>query len=134
MNSIYSFFFNTENTQEIIPQPFSVNYVREVSAVTLFYLKFITFASKLSKLYNLIAAYGKLTQMKGHMKWDHGDIPRTKPQKRPYLCSICGQGFVAKSGLKLHLMRHNNMRPFKCTESGCEKSFVTTRERNDHLR
>lgn len=86
-----------------------------------------------SKLKNQIVAFGTLIKRRRHLR-HHENKLKYRPQIKKHLCPICGQGFAATTALTAHLMRHNNLRPFKCTESECDKTFVTKGELEGHLR
>ncbi|XP_043189980.1 zinc finger protein draculin-like isoform X6 [Amphibalanus amphitrite] len=55
--------------------------------------------------------------LKSHIAVSH----EGKKPKKPFVCDICQQGFVCKSGLELHKSRHGNERKFKCKL--CDKAF-----------
>jgi len=59
-----------------------------------------------------------------HYKVDH-------PDSNPYLCSICGLGFVTKSSLYNHRMCHKNQKQHKCDH--CGKEFNRRDSFNEHV-
>eukprot|EP00090_Calanus_glacialis_P009775 TRINITY_DN18185_c0_g1_i1.p1 TRINITY_DN18185_c0_g1~~TRINITY_DN18185_c0_g1_i1.p1 ORF type:complete len:1354 (+),score=313.68 TRINITY_DN18185_c0_g1_i1:64-4125(+) len=59
-----------------------------------------------------------------HYKVDH-------PDSNPYLCSICGLGFVTKSSLYNHRMCHKNQKQHKCEH--CGKEFNRRDSFNEHV-
>ncbi|KAJ8682037.1 hypothetical protein QAD02_017829 [Eretmocerus hayati] len=40
-------------------------------------------------------------------------------------CDRCGKMFQNKSNLKIHMLTHSGVKPFKCKESGCKAAFTT---------
>jgi len=59
-----------------------------------------------------------------HYKIDH-------PDSNPYLCSICGLGFVTKSSLYNHRMCHKDQKQHKCEH--CGKEFNRRDSFNEHV-
>ena len=59
-----------------------------------------------------------------HYKIDH-------PNSNPYLCSICGIGFVTKSSLYNHRMCHKDQKQHKCEH--CGKEFNRRDSFNEHV-
>ena len=59
-----------------------------------------------------------------HYKVDH-------PESNPYLCSVCGQGFITKNSLYNHRMCHKNSKIHKCDH--CGKEFNRRDSFNEHL-
>ena len=46
------------------------------------------------------------------------------------LCDVCNKTFV---DLKIHMRKHTGERPFRCTESECDKAFATSSQLRDHM-
>ncbi|XP_030749206.1 uncharacterized protein LOC115877185 isoform X2 [Sitophilus oryzae] len=40
-------------------------------------------------------------------------------------CARCGKHFQNKSNLKIHMLTHSGIKPFKCTEDNCNAAFTT---------
>ncbi|XP_066595787.1 uncharacterized protein [Prorops nasuta] len=40
-------------------------------------------------------------------------------------CDRCGKMFQNKSNLKIHMLTHSGVKPFKCKENGCKAAFTT---------
>ena len=68
----------------------------------------------------------KLTQ---HMKV-HGLGP--KNERFPCSWPACGQYCASEQALTEHLNRHQNIRPFVCQFTGCDKSYFTSFELRQH--
>lgn len=51
-----------------------------------------------------------------------------------YACEVCKKAFVTMPKLKRHMLIHDGIRPFKCTEPGCGKGFTTNSNLNVHRR
>ncbi|XP_075216264.1 uncharacterized protein LOC142321774 [Lycorma delicatula] len=71
-------------------------------------------------------------------QWDTYEV--IKGQQRAWFCPIeqCDAIFNKLSSLKIHILTHYKLRPFKCNFSGCEWSFYTNfrlkRHKETHLR
>ncbi|XP_077978681.1 uncharacterized protein LOC144434099 [Glandiceps talaboti] len=50
---------------------------------------------------------------------------------RPFVCKECGKGFSQKGGLKTHMMIHTKVRPFVCQE--CGKGFCQKGNLKTHM-
>ncbi|XP_041664804.1 gastrula zinc finger protein XlCGF57.1-like [Cheilinus undulatus] len=57
--------------------------------------------------------------------------PKMDDVDKPYLCLVCGKRFLRRLGLKLHMMRHAEVKPFHC--SICNKGFVKRSEMMNHM-
>lgn len=60
----------------------------------------------------------------------HRIIVHTDPKDFKYLCTECGSKFPSSGGLKVHMLRHKNVRNFTCHM--CDKSFCTKAEMQRH--
>uniref|UniRef100_A0A1Q3FT25 Putative c2h2-type zn-finger protein n=1 Tax=Culex tarsalis TaxID=7177 RepID=A0A1Q3FT25_CULTA len=60
--------------------------------------------------------------------------PPDSSTTRPYLCELCGKTYTQSSHLWQHLRFHNGVRPFKCPEVGCNRSFTIRPDLKDHIR
>ncbi|KAG4079851.1 hypothetical protein HA402_014982 [Bradysia odoriphaga] len=49
-------------------------------------------------------------------------------------CEFCGKIFDKNQSLQYHLNRHNDVKPFACTEPFCDKSFYSPMNRKSHIR
>ncbi|CAN8003438.1 unnamed protein product [Ixodes hexagonus] len=54
------------------------------------------------------------------------------PQKRRFVCELCGHGFLQSSDLNRHRLIHSAERQFQCTV--CERTFSDRSSRNRHER
>ena len=52
--------------------------------------------------------------------------------KQPFLCGVCGAGYVRAHELKMHLRKHTGLRPFSCVE--CGASFASSSNLIRHQR
>ena len=52
--------------------------------------------------------------------------------KQPFLCGVCGAGYLRAQQLKMHLRKHTGLRPFSCVE--CGASFASSSNLIRHQR
>ncbi|XP_053147464.1 zinc finger protein 397-like isoform X4 [Hemicordylus capensis] len=57
---------------------------------------------------------------------------RTHAEEKPYECSVCGKGFLSRSGVIIHMRIHSTEKPYNC--SGCSKSFRRSSHLHTHSR
>ncbi|XP_011647293.1 zinc finger protein Xfin-like [Pogonomyrmex barbatus] len=50
---------------------------------------------------------------------------------KKYLCDICPKKFYRREHLKIHVAKHNMVKPYKCTR--CTKRFIKEEQLNNHL-
>ncbi|XP_024889851.1 zinc finger protein 91-like [Temnothorax curvispinosus] len=50
---------------------------------------------------------------------------------KKYLCDICPKKFYRREHLKIHVAKHNMIKPYKCTR--CTKRFIKEEQLNNHL-
>ncbi|XP_012542969.2 zinc finger protein 26 isoform X2 [Monomorium pharaonis] len=50
---------------------------------------------------------------------------------KKYLCDICPKKFYRREHLKIHVAKHNMIKPYKCTR--CSKRFIKEEQLNNHL-
>ncbi|EGI67781.1 Zinc finger protein 112-like protein [Acromyrmex echinatior] len=50
---------------------------------------------------------------------------------KKYLCEICPKKFYRREHLKIHVAKHNMIKPYKCTR--CSKRFIKEEQLNNHL-
>lgn len=62
--------------------------------------------------------------MKEHVRLQHSIAPEE------HLCPTCGKTFSKRGTLRAHLRRHNDQKPFQCTE--CPQGFATKIELQTH--
>ncbi|KAJ8041061.1 hypothetical protein HOLleu_11764 [Holothuria leucospilota] len=54
--------------------------------------------------------------------------------EKPFACSKCGKRFVFKAKLDRHVTTvHSLVKPFVCTEQGCDKAFTRKDKLKDHM-
>ena len=53
------------------------------------------------------------SQMRKHMLQIH-----TENDKKPFICELCGKGFINKQKLKYHMNTHTGNKPFVCDLCG----------------
>ncbi|GAB6029798.1 hypothetical protein CHUAL_005512 [Chamberlinius hualienensis] len=63
---------------------------------------------------------GSKAALQRHLKEVH-----QKDQNIAATCDRCGKTFQNKSNLKIHMLTHSGVKPFKCTENGCFAAFTT---------
>ncbi|KAG8240011.1 hypothetical protein J437_LFUL019523, partial [Ladona fulva] len=51
-------------------------------------------------------------------------------KQKLHKCGICHKSFSVKKSLVVHLTKHSDERPFRC--SACDKTFKTKGVRRDH--
>ncbi|XP_045184300.2 zinc finger protein 271-like [Mercenaria mercenaria] len=65
----------------------------------------------------------------------HGNLKRhllTHSRIKPFVCSVCGEGFTRKDGLRVHIYSvHTGYRPYSC--SVCQKTFTTKQHLKTHV-
>lgn len=72
--------------------------------------------------------FKKYHQAKHHLRTHYSD-------ERNVVCHLCGDKFVLNAELNKHIFnRHNEVRPFKCAQEKCEKSFKNRNALKVHLR
>lgn len=57
-------------------------------------------------------------------------IKHGQTHNKPYLCTLCGQRFLRKDYLRVHMRRHTGFKPFKCRF--CEKAFPRSTDLTIH--
>lgn len=72
---------------------------------------------------------GSRAALQRHLKEVHEKQP-----DRNYLCSNCGKNFQNKSNLKIHMLTHSGIKPFKCSVDGCAAAFTTKQCLQSHYR
>ncbi|KAK5642149.1 hypothetical protein RI129_008316 [Pyrocoelia pectoralis] len=63
---------------------------------------------------------GSRAALQRHMKEVHN-----KQLNGACACSRCGKLFQNKSNLKIHMLTHSGIKPFRCTEGSCNAAFTT---------
>jgi uncharacterized Zn-finger protein len=53
---------------------------------------------------------------------------------RPYKCTVCGNGFMRSTTLKVHQRIHSGERPYVCSYPGCNRSFTESGNLNTHIK
>ncbi|KAJ5111764.1 hypothetical protein NUU61_001394 [Penicillium alfredii] len=51
-----------------------------------------------------------------------------------YICDLCQTPFPRKAGVVTHLRSHTGERPFRCSNTGCGKTFTTQSNKRRHER
>ncbi|XP_061748825.1 zinc finger protein 892-like isoform X3 [Nerophis ophidion] len=57
---------------------------------------------------------------------------RTHTDKRPFICSVCGQAFLSMASWTEHTRTHSGEKPFAC--SVCDQSFSVKANLRSHMR
>ncbi|KAL1513230.1 hypothetical protein ABEB36_002666 [Hypothenemus hampei] len=63
---------------------------------------------------------GSRAALQRHLKEVHD-----KQQDNSCSCSVCGKYFQNKSNLKIHMLTHSGIKPFKCVMEECTSAFTT---------
>lgn len=63
---------------------------------------------------------GSRAALQRHLKEVHN-----KDQNIAATCDRCGKTFQNKSNLKIHMLTHSGVKPFRCIENGCMAAFTT---------
>ncbi|CRK98349.1 CLUMA_CG011709, isoform A [Clunio marinus] len=58
----------------------------------------------------------------------------THTLERNLLCGKCGKTFAHKKSFEMHMLAHDDVRPFPCTHEGCSKKFRAKNKLVIHLR
>jgi uncharacterized Zn-finger protein len=59
---------------------------------------------------------------------------RRKHEYQPYTCNECFKPLAGKAEMKRHFLTHPGGRPFRCSYTGCDKSFARRDTARDHER
>ena len=93
------------------------------------------FQSNTKKLTHVAYIHGQLYMfLKEDPDIDLSEYKQTKDivkEIKIYPCTICGTVFRKKTGLKNHVIYHNDARPFSCTI--CDKAFKTQYDVKKHM-
>jgi uncharacterized Zn-finger protein len=49
-------------------------------------------------------------------------------------CQLCDKSFYRKYSLKIHLLRHEEVKPFPCTVKNCHSKFTKKFNLNTHMK
>ncbi|XP_066259483.1 uncharacterized protein [Euwallacea similis] len=63
---------------------------------------------------------GSRAALQRHVKEVHEKQAATN-----YLCTACGKNFQNRSNLKIHMLTHSGIKPFKCSIEACSSAFTT---------
>ncbi|XP_043233101.1 transcription factor IIIA-like [Amphibalanus amphitrite] len=55
-------------------------------------------------------------------------------QRRQYVCSHCGRGFIKRQHLRIHEHEHTGVKPFRCSREGCGREFLLPSQLRAHER
>ncbi|KRT78674.1 zinc finger protein [Oryctes borbonicus] len=69
---------------------------------------------------NCLKVLGSRAALQRHLKEVH-----QKQVDGACACSKCGKMFQNKSNLKIHMLTHSGIKPFKCAENNCIAAFTT---------
>ncbi|KAG8699492.1 zinc-finger protein [Ceratobasidium sp. 395] len=58
---------------------------------------------------------------------------RTHNGDKPFKCKYCDRAFAESSNLSKHLRTHTGIRPYACTEPGCDKRFSRPDQVTRHM-
>ncbi|KAI4470133.1 zinc finger protein [Holotrichia oblita] len=86
-------------------------------------LKFVLDMSEVLKEFqckNCLKVLGSRAALQRHLKEVH-----QKQVDGACACSRCGKTFQNKSNLKIHMLTHSGIKPFKCRENSCAAAFTT---------